>query len=80
MLGDHVFELGLASDVGGWRTAAEAHELFVLPPCPAPAVRLRPFDPLPAGEFLSALRRVDGRLQLRTWSSDDFHIRDRWLE
>ena len=80
LLGDHSFDFGVAGEVAGWHAAAEAHELFALPPVPAPQVQLDTFEPLPGGEFLSALRRVDGRLQLRTWSSDDFRIRERWLD
>jgi len=80
MLGEHEFELAIASGLESWPDAVAAHELFTLPPVPAPTAKLQPFDLLPAGEWLSALRREDGRLRLRTWSSVDFRIRDRWLD
>ncbi len=80
MLGEHTFEIGLATGLDGWVAAAGAQELFALPPAPAPAVSLRAFPALADTEFLSALRRVGGRLQLRTWSATDFRIGERWLD
>ena len=79
MLGIHEFELAIAG-AASWPEAALLYERFAHPLVPAPAVELAPFPGVPEGEVLSALRRVGGRAQLRTWSPKTFKIQDRWLD
>ncbi len=79
MLGRHRFHFAIA-EVDGLGDALRLYEEFAHPLQPAPGVPLRGFEPLPAGSVLSALRRVGGRAQLRTWSAAGFRIEDRWLD
>jgi len=80
MLGRHVFEVGIAStDLAPAPRLAEA---FAHPILPAPDLGLRPGprddDPFTA---LSALRRRQGRTELRTYRcAAPFRIEDRWLD
>ncbi len=79
MLGVHEYAIAIA-DADRWQEAARLHEVSAHPLVPAPAAALRPFQALPEGAFLSALRRVGVRAQLRTWSSETFGIEERWLD
>jgi alpha-mannosidase len=83
MLGDHEFELAIYRHEGDWEEAQVPRwaEVFAHPLVPAPAVPLRPVaaEPDPA-VVLSALRRRDGRLQLRTYRcGEPWRIAERWL-
>lgn len=84
MLGRHSFQLGVYRHQGSWQ---EAHvprqaEVFAHPLVPAPAVALRPgpADDDPA-VILSALRRWEGHLQLRTYrAGEPWRIEERRLD
>jgi hypothetical protein len=81
MPGRHRFELGILGHQGGWLEAGlpRLAEVFALPLVAAPA-GLAPGprwdDP---ARMLSALRRMAGRVQLRTYSLSDFRIDESWL-
>jgi alpha-mannosidase len=84
MLGSHRFELAIYRHEGGWEEASVPRqaEIFAHPLVPAPAATLRtgPSETDP-GVILSALRRWEGRLQLRTYRAlEPWRIEDRWLE
>jgi hypothetical protein len=84
MLGRHAFQLGVYRYRGGWEEAEVPRqaERFAHPLVSAPAVSLGPGprDSDPA-VLLSALRRVDGRLQLRTYRcGEPWRIEERWLD
>jgi hypothetical protein len=84
MLGRHAFQLGVYRYRGGWEEAEVPRhaERFAHPLVSAPAVSLGPGprDSDPA-VLLSALRRVDGRLQLRTFRcGEPWRIQERWLD
>ncbi len=80
MLGRHVFEVGIART--DQAPAPRLAEVFAHPILPAPELALRPGprddDPL---TVLSALRRRQGRTELRTYRcAAPFRIEDRWLD
>jgi alpha-mannosidase len=82
--GDHAFELAVYRHGGGWEEAQVPRwaEVFAHPlaPAPAPALRPGPADADPA-VILSALRRRDGRLQMRTYRCGaPWRIGERWLD
>jgi len=84
MLGHHTFELAVYRHDGDWAEARVPRwaEVFAHPLVPAPAMPLRgvPAEPDPA-VVLSALRRREGRLQLRTYRCGaPWRIADRWLD
>jgi alpha-mannosidase len=84
MLGLHRFELAVYRHEESWEDALVPRqaEVFAHPLVPAPAADLRegPADPDP-GQILSALRRYEGRLQLRTYRAvEPWRIEDRWLD
>jgi alpha-mannosidase len=82
MRGRHHFELGIPRHQGGWLDSSLPRwaEVFALPLVPAPTG----LAPGPGWEdparMLSALRRLDGRVQLRTYSLTDFRVDQRWLD
>ncbi|HLH67505.1 MAG TPA: hypothetical protein VKY90_00330 [Candidatus Dormibacteraeota bacterium] len=83
MLGRHRFELAIYRHGGDWQEAMVPRwaEVFAHPLVPAPAVPLQPGpredDPT---VLLSALRKVDGRPQLRTYRcAEPWRIETRWL-
>jgi alpha-mannosidase len=84
MLGRHQFELGVYRHEGSWDEAQVPRqaEVFAQPLRAAPAAPLRP-GPLeddPA-VIMSALRRFEGRLQLRTYQArEPWRIEERWLD
>jgi Glycosyl hydrolases family 38 N-terminal domain/Alpha mannosidase middle domain len=81
MLGPHHFELALLAGVTDHLEVARWAEVFCHPLAPAPAGMAPP--PNLSGsrsEFVSALRRVGARAQLRTYDLADFRIRERWLD
>ncbi|MDQ6744371.1 MAG: hypothetical protein M3Z97_15890, partial [Candidatus Dormibacteraeota bacterium] len=84
MLGRHHFEVAVYRHPEGWEEAQVPRqaEIFAHPLVPAPAVGLRegPRDDDPA-VILSALRRWQGRLQLRTYrAGEPWRIEERWLD
>jgi alpha-mannosidase len=84
VLGDHEFELAVYRHGGDWAEAEVPRwaEVFAHPLVPAPAAPLRP-GPAEADPavLLSALRRRDGRLQLRTYRcGEPWRIAERWLD
>jgi hypothetical protein len=84
MLGRHRFEVAVYRHPEGWEEARVPRqaEIFAHPLVPAPAVGLRegPRDDDPA-VILSALRRWQGRLQLRTYrAGEPWRIEERWLD
>jgi hypothetical protein len=81
MLGQHHFELALFPNAADHLEVARWADVFCHPLAPAPAGLVEP--PKLSGsptEFVSALRRVGGRAQLRTYDLADFRIRERWLD
>ncbi|HSR22990.1 MAG TPA: hypothetical protein VLW53_05540, partial [Candidatus Eisenbacteria bacterium] len=83
MRGRHVLELGVYRHAGDWAEARVPRwaEVFAHPLAAVPAVALRPVpeEPDPA-VVLSALRRHDGRRQLRTYRcGEPWRIEERWL-
>jgi hypothetical protein len=81
MLGRHHFELALLDGAADHLEVARWADVFCHPLAPAPAGLAPP--PTLMGrrsEFVSALRRVGGRAQLRTYDLADFRIRERWLD
>jgi alpha-mannosidase len=83
-IGRHRFSLAVYRHDGDWRGALVPRwaEVFAHPLAPAPGVRLRPgpADADPA-VILSALRRVGGRRQVRTYRCDaPWRIEERWLD
>jgi alpha-mannosidase len=81
MLGPHHFELAILPTAADHLEVARWAEVFCHPLAPAPAGLAEP--PKLSGsrtEFVSALRRVAGRAQLRTYDLADFRIRERWLD
>jgi alpha-mannosidase len=83
MLGRHSFQLAVYRHDGDWREAQVVRqaELFAHPLVPAPASDLRagPREDDPA-VVLSALRRTQGGLQLRTYRcAEPWRIEERWL-
>jgi alpha-mannosidase len=84
MPGSHRFELGVYRHEASWQEAQVARqaEVFAHPLVPAPAAALRkgPRDDDPA-VILSALRRWEGRWQLRTYrAAEPWRIEERWLD
>jgi alpha-mannosidase len=84
VLGEHRFELAVYHHDGDWAEARVPRwaEVFAHPLVPAPAAPLRtgPAEADPA-VVLSALRRRDGRLQLRTYRcGEPWRIAERWLD
>jgi alpha-mannosidase len=82
--GEHTFELAVYRHDGGWSEALVPRwaEVFAHPLVEAPAVPLRAVaaEPDPA-VLLSALRRHEGRLQLRTYRcGDPWRVAGRWLD
>ena len=84
MLGRHHFEFAVYRHQGSWADALVPRqaEVFAHPLRPATAAPLRPGpredDP---AVILSALRRVEGRLQLRTYQArEPWRIEERWLD
>jgi alpha-mannosidase len=84
MLGRHHFEFAVYRHDGGWEDALVARqaEVFAHPLRPAPAAPLQPGpredDP---AVILSALRRFEGRRQLRTYQTrPPWRIEERWLD
>ena len=81
LLGSHHFELAIVPDAADHFEVARWADVFCHPLAPAPAGLAEP--PKLSGsrtEFVSALRRVGGRAQLRTYELADFKIRERWLD
>ena len=81
MLGRHHFELALLEDAADHVEVARWADVFCHPLALAPAGLAAP--PALSGkrtEFVSALRRVGGRAQLRTYDLADFRIEERWLD
>jgi alpha-mannosidase len=84
VLGEHAFEFAVYRHDGDWAEAQVPRwaEVFAHPLMPAPAVPLRPgpSDEDPA-VILSALRRREGRLQLRTFRcGEPWRISEHWLD
>ncbi|HXM56374.1 MAG TPA: hypothetical protein VOB72_13355, partial [Candidatus Dormibacteraeota bacterium] len=84
MIGHHEFALGVYRHGGDWREAQVPRwaEVFAHPLVPAPAVALAPVtaEPDPA-VILSALRRHEGRRQIRTYRcAEPWRIEQRWLD
>jgi mannosylglycerate hydrolase len=84
MLGRHRFELAVYRHGGDWREARVPRwaEVFAHPLATAPAVALAPgvAEPDPT-VILSALRRHEGRRQLRTYRcAEPWRIEQRWLD
>jgi alpha-mannosidase len=82
--GRHRFEIGIYRHGGDWRDAGVARwaEVFAYPLVAAPALSLRriPAESDPS-VLLSALRRVGGRLQMRTYRcAEPWRIEERWLD
>jgi alpha-mannosidase len=82
-LGRHELGLAVYRHGGDWREALVPRwaEVFAHPLVPAPAAALAvgPAEPDPA-VILSALRRVGGRRQLRTYRCDEpWRIEERWV-
>ncbi|HEY4027574.1 MAG TPA: hypothetical protein VGO86_14195, partial [Candidatus Dormibacteraeota bacterium] len=84
MLGRHCFELGIYHHAGAWDRALVPRwaEVFAHPLAPAPATGLRPVSGIPdPAVLLSALRRHEGRRQLRTYRCEaPWRIEERWLD
>jgi alpha-mannosidase len=84
MLGRHTIEVAIHRHEGDWRAARVPRlaEVFAHPLVPAPAAALRPVagEPDPA-VLLSALRRRQGRTQMRTYRcGEPWRIEERWLD
>jgi alpha-mannosidase len=84
MLGPHRFQLAVYRHEGSWEEALVPRqaEIFAHPLVPAPAAPFRegPSEEDPA-VILSALRRWEGRLQLRTYrAGEPWRIEERWLD
>jgi hypothetical protein len=81
LLGPQHFEMALLQGADDHLEVARWADVFCHPLAPAPAGMAAP--PTLAGsrsEFVSGLRRVGGRAQLRTYDLADFRIRERWLD
>jgi hypothetical protein len=81
MLGGQHFELALLPDAADHLEVARWADVFCHPLALAPADLATP--PALSGsrtEFVSALRRVGGRAQLRTYDLASFRIVERWLD
>ena len=81
MLGDHHFELAVLPAAADHLEVARWADVFCHPLAPAPAGLAAP--PQLSGrptEMVSALRRVRGRAQLRTYDLATFKIEERWLD
>ena len=81
MLGPHHFELAILPAAADHVEVARWADVFCHPLAPAPAGLAEP--PELSGsrtELISALRRVGGRAQLRTYDLADSKIRERWLD
>jgi alpha-mannosidase len=81
LFGDHHFELALLPGAAGHLEVARWADVFCHPLAPAPAGLAPP--PRLSGrptEMVSALRRVGGRAQLRTYDLASFKIEERWLD
>jgi hypothetical protein len=81
LFGHHHFELAVLPAAADHVEVARWADVFCHPLAPAPAGLAEP-PKLSGGrtEFVSALRRVGGRAQLRTYDLADFRIRERWLD
>ena len=81
MLGDHHFELAILPRAADRFDAARWAEVFLHPLAPAPAGLIAPPGlSFARTEMISALRRVGGRAQLRTYDLATFKIEERWLQ
>ncbi len=81
LFGRHHFELALLPAAADHLEVALWADVFCHPLAPAPAGLAAP--PALSGsrsEFVSALRRVGGRAQLRTYDLAGFRIVERWLD
>ena len=81
LLGRHHFELALLPGAADHLEVARWADAFCHPLALAPAGLAAP--PRLRGrrsEFVSSLRRVGGRAQLRTYDLADFRIEERWLD
>ncbi|HEY8812641.1 MAG TPA: hypothetical protein VIO86_09150, partial [Candidatus Dormibacteraeota bacterium] len=81
LLGRHHFELAVLPGSADHLEVARWADAFCHPLALAPAGLAAP--PALSGkrsEFVSALRRVAGRAQLRTYDLADFRIEERWLD
>ena len=81
LLGPHHFELAILPDARDHLEVARWADVFCHPLAPAPAGLAAP--PKLSGrptEMVSALRRVGGRAQLRTYDLETFKIEERWLD
>ena len=81
LLGRHHFELALLPGAADHLEVARWADVFCHPLAPAPIGLAAP--PKLSGrptEMVSALRRVGGRAQLRTYDLATFKIEERWLE
>ena len=81
MLGSHHFEFAILNNASDHFEAARWAEVFCQPLSPAPAGLAEP--PRLSGrptEMVSALRRVRGRAQLRTYDLETFRIEESWLD
>jgi glycosyl hydrolase family 38/alpha mannosidase-like protein len=81
LLGPYHLELALLPGATDHVEVARWADVFCHPLAPAPSGLAAP--PALSGsrsELVSALRRVDGRAQLRTFDLADFRIRERWLD
>ena len=80
-LGSHHLELAILPGAADHVEVARWADVFCQPLAPAPAGLAAP--PRLTGrrtEMVSALRRVRGRAQLRTYDLADFRISERWLD
>ena len=81
MLGRHHFELALVQGAADHVEVARWADVFCHPLALAPAgLALPPTLSGSRTEFVSSLRRVGGRAQLRTYDLADFRIAERWLD
>ena len=81
LLGPHHLELAILPGAADHVDVARWADVFCQPLAPAPAGLAAP--PKLRGrrtEMVSALRRVRGRAQLRTYDLADFRISERWLD
>jgi hypothetical protein len=81
MPGHHHFELAILAPAKDHLEVARWADVFCHPLAPAPAGLAAP--PKLSGrdtEMVSALRRVGGRAQLRTYDLETFKIQERWLD
>ena len=81
LIGDHHLELALIRDAPDHFEVAHWAEVFCHPLAPAPEGLQAPPALAPSRTLvISALRRVEGRAQLRTYDLADHRIEERWLD